>query len=42
MTAAADNLGGKSMDFLKILKSFEEFVYEALTWLCLLYTSRCV
>lgn len=24
------------MDFLKILKSFEEFVYEALTWLVLL------
>lgn len=24
------------MDFLKILKSFEEFVYEALTWLLLL------
>ena len=24
------------MDFLKILKSFEEFVYEALTWLILL------
>lgn len=36
MTAAADNLDGKSMDFLKILKSFEEFVYEALTWLILL------
>ena len=24
------------MDFLKILKSFEDFVYEALTWLVLL------
>jgi hypothetical protein len=24
------------MDFVKILKSFEEFVYEALTWLILM------
>ena len=24
------------MDFLKILKSFEDFVYEALIWLILL------
>lgn len=33
--ATGPGLTGWAMDFLKIPKSFEEFVYEALTWLVL-------
>ena len=36
MTGWAQGLKELFVDFLKILKSFEDFVYEALIWLVLL------